>query len=257
MKRIIFSVYHDNVQNHTSVGDYKRNQFRKYAKRLEAAQKQYAYDINAEYHLFRPDESNYVELQFYKLFKLEELCAQYDEVLHIDFDVVPKTTVSFFEYFNLDYVCAHSLIRDPSLTQIRKRLRNDTWNHMDVYTKTCAKNAMLLLYDVIGKDTLINTAVVGVNKQSMSKLNFIENFKLCEDVFKEAILDNLYPVEINSKWIRNNEVFLSFLIEKNKVPYHEIGMQWNFCLDHTYPTPTDACHFLHHVNKEFEISFNE
>lgn len=244
------------MKDHTSVDEYKRSQFRKYATLLEETQKSYAHQVGAEYHLFRSDERYYIQLQFDKIRKLEELTKDYDEVLYLDFDVVPRTSISFFDYFNLNNICAHALMRDPTPKQIRNRIRDNNWHHMDVYTKTCAKKAMLLLYEINGKENLINTAVLGANKNAMDKLAFSENFQLCVDAFEEALIDNVYPAELYEKWVPNNEVFLSFLIEKNKVPHHDIGMQWNFCLDYMYPTPTPGCHFLHHVNKEFELSFN-
>ena len=99
MKRIIFSIYTDQVDNHTSVTDYKREQFRIYKRLLEQRHKQYAKYCNADYELFNVDETNYDKIQFLKLIKAEELTKQYDEVLYIDFDVVPITTNVFFVIF--------------------------------------------------------------------------------------------------------------------------------------------------------------
>jgi hypothetical protein len=71
-----------------------------------------------------------------------------------------------------------------------------------------------------------------------------------------AIADNLYPKEIHKRWTYNNEVFVSYLIEKYNIPYINIGIQWNFILDHISPQPSAAAYLIHHVNKEFELSFN-
>ena len=75
--------------------------------------------------------------------------------------------------------------------------------------------------------------------------------------FNEAMIDNLYPEEINRWWKPNNEVYISYLIEKNNVPFTNIGMPWNFMLDDYAPKPSAAAHMLHHVRKEFGLSFND
>ena len=69
--------------------------------------------------------------------------------------------------------------------------------------------------------------------------------------------DNIYPEAISENWFPNNEAFISYLVEKNSVPFTNIGLQWNFILDKFCPKITAACHFVHHVNKEFELSFKD
>ena len=67
MKRIIFSQYNDNIdQNNVSTNQYKLDQFRKYDKQLEQAQREYAERCDAEYVLHRLDITDYNKLQFEK-----------------------------------------------------------------------------------------------------------------------------------------------------------------------------------------------
>ena len=256
MKRIIFSLYTDDVLEHSSVPDYKRNQFKKYKNKIIESQKKYAISCDAEYMIFNTDFVDYDLIQFKKIFLLEELTEKYDEIVYFDFDVIPQTPKSIFKSFNLDNICAYGIVKKPSQNQMHSRLKNDSWHKMDMYSKTCAKNAMLLLNDINGNDEMINTGVIAGNKKSIKSLKFKERISECYNIFEEAKEDNVYPDEINKSWIPNNEVFITYIIEKYNVPYTNIGLQWNFILDKSCPKPSAGAHVLHHVNKEFEISFD-
>lgn len=257
MKRIIFSLYTENVLEHTSVPDYKRSQFRKFKHKLIEAQKNYARVCNADYEVFDTSNNDYDEIQFEKIIKIEELTQQYDEVLYLDFDIVPRTDVSFFNKFNLDEICVYSIPVDLPEKQLKFRTQDNNWHAMDMYSKMCAKNAMLLLNDINGKKECVNTGVVGMNKNSVENLRFSERFSYCIDTFREAKNDNLYPVEISSVWKPNNEVFVSFLIEMYNVPFCNIGLPWNFILDHVTRTRSAGSYMIHQVNKEFDVSFEK
>lgn len=253
MKRIIFSIYTDDVDTHTSVTDYKRNQFKVYKHLLEQRHKQYAKCCNADYELFAVDETDYDKIQFFKLLKAEELTQYYDEVLYLDFDVIPMSTNNFFERFDLDKLCVYSIPVKLSTKVIEWRNQDQTWHTMDMYSKCCVKNSMLLLNDVVGKMECFNTGVYGVNKQSAEQLNFSGNLEYCHRVFEEAKLDNVYPEVMNKVWRPNNEVYSSFLVELNNIEVTNIGIPWNFILDHANKTPSSASYLIHCVNKDFSI----
>lgn len=253
MKRIIFSIYNDNVDAHTSVTEYKRTQFAKYKHLLEERHKQYAKYCNADYQLFNVDETNYDLIQFYKLLKAEELTQYYDEVLYIDFDVVPVSTRSFFERFDLNKLCVYSISVNLPTRVIEWRNQDQSWHTMDMYSKCCAKNAMLLLNDVVGNMECFNTGVYGVNKRSAEQINFSGNLEYCHKVFNEAKEDSLYPDVMNRVWKPNNEVYSSFLVELNNIEFTNIGMGWNYILDHNYKIGSIASYFIHCVNKDFSI----
>ena len=140
---------------------------------------------------------------------------------------------------------------------MRNKLARDDFDRMNMFIKTCCKSAMLLLDNIIGNELLLNTGVLVGNKNSIKKLKFTKNFNKLNKKFKNAVQDNLYPEEINRCWKPNNEVYMSYLIEKNKVPFINIGMPWNFMLDDYCPNPSSAAYFLHHIRKEFQLSFDE
>jgi len=205
LKRIIFSVWSDLTDNHPSATEEKVTSFNFHKDKLIEKQKEYAQLCNSDYEIFTPDQNNYVDVQFYKLFQTENLLSQYDEVLYLDLDVIPKTDKVIFDTFNLDNVSVYQM-------------------------------------------------PIGVTKWLRSEyLRCSERLPATQAKFLEALDDNLYPEELSSCWIRNNEVFLSYIIERYSVPNNDIGQPWNYILDHFIKYPTDACHFQHQVNKDFKI----
>ena len=241
MKRIIFSIYKEDIDDHTSAPTHKRNQFKKFKNQIVENHKKYAKLCKADYRLYDDVNTNYDIIQFQKIKLLKDLCKFYDEVLYLDFDVIINTNKSFFEHFDLNTICAYGLER--------KYIRQAIHNSMDMYSKACCKNAMLLLNDIVGSDYIINTGVIGINKLSC---NYID-FSSCSSLYQMAKQDNVYPVEMSSKWKPNNEVYLSYLIEKNDLPYTNIGLQWNFILDDKHNKVSSAAHFYHCVNKDFNL----
>ena len=249
VKRIIFSIYRADVDKHISAPPYKRNQFRKFKKQIIANHKAYAKLCGADYELFTDVESNYDIIQFQKISMIKKLTQEYDEVLYLDFDVIINTRVSFFEHFDLNTICAYALEKKHSGFMLRYSTDSDTWNAMDMYSKACNKNAMLLLDNIYGSDLIINTGVLGLNKISANLIDFSE----CTNIFFEAKKDTIYPDVISKRWKPNNEVYLSYLIERYDLPFTNIGLQWNFILDNTHKKYSSAAYFHHCVNKDFNL----
>ena len=78
-KNIIYSIWSDLTEEHMSVSDYKKESFKKYKDKLIQLQKEYAWHCNADYELFNPISTDYVNVQFDKIFKLEELTENYNK----------------------------------------------------------------------------------------------------------------------------------------------------------------------------------
>jgi hypothetical protein len=252
VKRIIFSIYREDVDKHTSTPLYKSNQFKKYKEQIIANHKAYAKLCGADYELFTDVESKYDIIQFQKISIIKKLAQKYDEVLYLDFDVIINTHLSFFDHFDLNTICAYNI--DTTIPdEVRGyRMKDDNWHPMDMYVKACCKNAMLLLDDINNSNLVINTGVIGVNKKSAQLIDFSK----CYGVYHKAKEDNLYPTEINSKWKPNNEVYLTYIIERYNLPYTNIGLQWNFILDDTHRDISAGAYFYHVVNKNFGLILN-
>jgi len=253
MKRIIFSIYTDIVDEHTSATDFKREQFQKYKNSIIESHKWYAKLCNADYELLTTSTKNYNDIQFEKIFKLEKLSQEYDEVLYIDFDVIPSKNISFFDRFDLNKISIYNIPTKMQLEVFRHNTENNNWHSMDMYSKSCCKNAMLSLDGFDESSYCMNTGVIGANKNSIEELKFSDRLNECVSAFEECKVDNVYPDEMSQSWIENNEVFLSYIIERFKVSYTNIGLQWNFILDNNYKIPSDSAYFFHCVNKRFDL----
>ena len=210
MKRIVFSVWSDLGPDWE---DYKDI--------LSQRHKEYAYFCNADYGLY-DSKLNFVNLQFYKLQLAEQLVNDYDEVLYLDLDVIPKNIKSFFDTHDLNNICCHKTQRPQ-------------W-------KIDLKRYML---DGSGEHNIINTGVFGMNKRASDQLRFTERYSDVERIYYECDVDRLYEP--------NNEVYLSYMIERYDIPFKDIGVQWNYILDKVVTTYTPACYFLHQSNKDFEV----
>ena len=256
MKRIIFSLYRNDLDDHASVPDIKRQQFAKYADQLENKQREYADLCGADYKIFKPNSTDYIDVQFEKLNMFEELGHKYDQVMYLDFDVIPNTTVNVFDKFDLNTICAFNIdvAMEPEI--IKHRFRdNFAWDAMDMYSKALNKKAMLLLHDIYGSESCINTGVLLMNSDCIANLNFAERSVEAVLTFDESLEDSLYMPEMTKSWELNNEVIISYIIEKDNLPFTNIGMSWNFIVDHNEQQITSAAHFLHVVHKKFDLYF--
>lgn len=259
MKRITFSIYNDSVeQNHKSTNDFKLSQFRKYKDRLIEGQQKYASACSSEYTVIETSTTDYNGIQFEKILQMEKFAQDYDEVLYLDLDVVPHTSfANIFEDNDTSTLCIHPLVRDLSQKQLKMFLETDTFDTQNVFCKTAAKKSMLLLDGINGNDLLYNTGVTMGGSEVIKRLNFGEQLQELHDLLDEAREESLYPHEITRNFYYNNEVYVSYLIERDQLPHTNLGMQWNFILDGYQPEPSAACYLLHHVNKEFQKSFDD
>ncbi|MEJ6809392.1 MAG: hypothetical protein QNK69_03645 [Amylibacter sp.] len=254
MKRIIYSIYTDDINPHSSAPDHKKSQFEKWKSEIESNQKEYAFLCGADYNLNTTCSTSYDEIQFEKILLLEKYAQEYDEILYLDFDVVAHTNVNYFEFHDMSKLTGHALDRTPRDYEL-KEILNFGLHNQNMFAKTCAKKAMLLLDNIVGNSLIVNTGVIGCNKNIAYELGFKDRLPQLHSLLDEAKNDNLYPFQISDGFFRNNEVYISFLIERYNIPFINIGMPWNFILDGYCGTPSSAAHLVHHVNKEFEISF--
>ena len=265
--RVIFSVYQE-VKDY-SVTSYKKQQLKLHKEKLAKRQYEYAKFCGADYFVYETDEfhiDDYNSIQFMKIKQFEELAKDYDEVLYIDLDVVPLKFVNFFEENDLSKLCCRQ--QDCYKWGLERFFlrKNDRYRHFDSldsqnwWVKSCSKNAMLVLDNGSNfNNMLINTGVLGGNSDIIKQIKFTDNLERMISLLYEAKEDNPYPKEIGNFMNPNNEVFLSYLVEKEKIPISHIGKKWNFILDDTSSTINLKKHdvnFIHIINKHFERYFN-
>ena len=176
-------------------------------------------------------------------------------MLYLDFDVVPNERAdNIFESVG-NTLAIYPLKRDMTDHQLKWAIENDGFDNQNVYCKTCAKNSMLILDDCPTSNKLYNTGVTYGSSESIKMLRFGEQLTSMKDLLDEAKDDSLYPHNITKNFYYNNEVFISYLIERDNIPCQDLNIQWNFILDGYQPDPSDTAYFTHHVNKQFEKSF--
>ena len=258
MKKIIFSIYNDNVdQNNISTNSYKLNQFRKYSKQLEHAQREYAKKCDAEYVLHRLDITDYTELQFQKIRQLELYAEDYDQVLYLDFDVVPhKRAENIFDVYG-DTLAIYSSHEHIEPRELKWFIEKDTFDSQNKYCKAAAKNSMLIIDNCQPSLKIYNTGVFYGSSKVLKQLQFDKRLIELKELLDEAKDDSLYPDNISKNFSYNNEVFVTYLIEKYNILCTDMNIQWNYILDGFQTDPPDTAYFTHHVNKSFEISFPE
>jgi hypothetical protein len=256
VKRIIFSQYNDNIdQNTISTNQYKLSQFRKYSNQLEQAQREYADRCGAEYVLHRLDITDYDTLQFEKILQLERYAENYDQILYLDFDVVPnKRAENIFEVFG-NTLAMYPLFRDQHKHELKWNIEHDAYDRQNVYCKTCAKNSMLILDDGNISPKLYNTGVTYGSSDAIKNLKFGQQLDDMKKLLDETLDDSIYPDNITKNFFYNNEVFITYLVERNSLQCTDMYIHWNFILDGFQNEATDISYFTHHVNKEFELSF--
>ena len=89
MNDLIFSIY-TKITDTTKKRSYNSIQFEKHFHRLRDGLKNYAEICNADFKLLTPNSTKYNDLNIYKIQKWEEFCNEYDRVLYLDFDIIPK-----------------------------------------------------------------------------------------------------------------------------------------------------------------------
>ena len=273
MTKIIYSIFTHDVDTHVSCADYKRSQFKKYRDQIEESHRIYAKQCNADYILIETTNKNYDQIQFEKLFYLEEFSSQYNEILYLDFDVIPKTKISFFDKFDLNYLCFHAMEKtlmqlhrefgkvrkiDDNLKKHFKSGVNEMYflDGMSPFIKMCTKKSMLFTDGINGKDNVINTGVIGGNKESISRLKIKDRMNMLDDKLQQAKEESIYPEEVSKKFLKNNEIYMSYLVERFQIPHIDIGLPWNYFLYEETKNPHGNNYFLHYIEKHFHCCFD-
>jgi hypothetical protein len=278
--RVIFSFYKE--VNDDSVTSYKKEQLKLYKDKLIKRQHLYAKSCNADYFVYENSNlllNEYDSIQFRKIEKLEELTNEYDEVLYLDLDIIPFDFKNFFKEHDLSKICCHEIDGKEwginrykiNVPKMNNAYNNSIWEEennkqsrylyeevdsMNMWLKASSKNAMLLLENHTSYNhNIINTGVIGGNKDSIKQLKFTENLQYMIDLIDKAKYDNIYSKKVQELIKPNNEVFFSYLIEKNNIPITNINKNWNFIVDDYTTGLTNVwkeISFLHVINKDFE-----
>ena len=286
VKNIIYSIYIEN--NDTSLRPIHQNtkiQLAKHYQKLIDVKKEYAKHCNAEYRLYENDtywqkfKKKFAGYQFdiinlYKIHLWEELGKTYDNVLYFDFDVVPNTTESFFEKFDMNKICVHApnatkenVWTKTMLKNYKKKVHNfeDLMSNKDkynMYVKAIAKRAMLALDNNFDSDYLIaNTAILGGNSNAIKQLKFTEKLDNMLSLLDRAKEEQFFGENISKLFFPNNEVFFHYLLDKYKLKWFNLPYEWhtylmeasgNLCTDEISKETISKAKLIHLINKRFD-----
>jgi len=301
MKRVIFSLYIDIPEKDLDYQPpfYKDDipktlrtklKMREYYSWLKENHEKYAETIGVEYKIFEYGEkwlsfkrnfnekypfiTEYNIVNFYKIHLLYELCEVYDEVLYLDFDVVPTTTESFFDVWNIKENGNIIKISDENeMKQIKKinDIRENSFryksesvigrdfiaNNRSPTAKYWNCRALCLEKGYGGKVEVFNTGIIGTSKKYLDQLSYWENF---DSLLKEM---TQLKEDKDSPWLDwmkgifgwDNETIWSFKTKENNVKTTFLDEKWHYIITKWNYIPKDTA-LVHVINKDFEFVRN-
>lgn len=256
-------------------------QMNKYYDRLLENQTAYAEKVGADYFHFTyddeykafgerclavvPDMSEYNVVNFYKIWKLDQLSKQYDFVLYLDFDVVAETDYNFFEWCNLNE-SIYVFYEDNS--EHARLEKDDIWKDVINYRSPAAKywncHAMLTYDGFDPTNYAINTGITGASRKTMEQLDYFGEFDDLLEFMDDLVHnDDMYPPRVQGSFGYDNETVFSYRLVTNEVPIKLIGgsgLPWHCQITNEAYQEWDEVpehFFFHFINKKFEWYFGE
>jgi len=268
MNRLIFSLYVD-VPDDQFVDNVKTNLNTKkemndnYQKLVDCKQ-QYADSIGVDFVMVNKYKEYYDEMKskypflttyniinFYKIYLLYKFSSKYDEILFLDFDVVPNTKENFFEVWDLSKGIAilnnnDKVMRLDELTESNQTIRSPTSKYYNT-------KAMLFDMGMKTENDVVNTGIIGINKSNLYKLAYFNTFD--RDMIKMTQLKfdtSVFPKKVVGYFGYDNETLFGVKIKENDVPVQWLDDKWHYFFDKWLFIPEDT-KLIHAINKRFDI----
>ena len=268
MNRLIFSLYVevpdnefvDNVETNLNTKKEMNDNYQK----LVDCKKQYADSIGVDFVMVNKYKEYYDEMKgkypflttyniinFYKIYLLYKFSSKYDEILFLDFDVVPNTKENFFEVWDLSKGVAilnnnDKVLRMSQITENTQTIRSPTSKYYNT-------QAMLLDMNMKTENDVINTGIIGINKSNLYKLAYFNNFE--QDMIKMTQLKfdtSVFPKKIVEFFGYDNETLFGVKLKQNDVDVQWLDDKWHYFFDNWLFIPKDT-KFIHAINKRFDI----
>ena len=270
MKRVIYSLYID-VPENEFVDNIETNlntkkQFKENYIKLLANKQWYANQLNVDFKIFEYEDyieyynyfkkkypyiTTYNIINFYKLHLLCELSKSYDEILYLDFDVVCLTNENFFETWNLNKgICVYnnsSLVKTiEAVTERSQTIRSPTSKYYNT-------QAMLIEKGLNPKNKVINTGIIGANKNYINQLKYFDDFDNDLNIMTKLKSNyDIFPKKIVDFFGYDNETLFSVKLIENNVPVQWLDNHWHYFFDTQGFIPKDT-KFVHTINKKFDV----
>jgi hypothetical protein len=183
-----------------------------------------------------------------------ELSYKCDNVCYFDFDVVPNTTESIFDAFDMDRLCvAHSNERaewgkNISASQYNTCIRNPASKYWNTY-------AMLLEEDHEPENDVFNTGIMAASSKVIQEFDYFKDFdRIIELMTKlKHDKDSLYPQNIQRIFSYDNETVFSYLVQTQQTEIDWLPNDWHYIIDQPKKERIDTRAKLYHViNKKVE-----
>jgi len=275
MKRLIYSMYihipDDVIEKEHSDCEITKDKTSETSNKmlenydwLKRQQQDYANLCGADYILYEHDEkyeefknlyfsdkpwiTTYNILNFYKIWLLHN--EDYDEIVYMDFDVLPITKDNIFEELDFE---SGILCRVNHEGQVST---SDIASHTIRSPRAKWWNARELLLDegFDGENDVYNTGIVGVSKKQLKKLGYFDNFEDKLEMMYDKATDDSYPIKIKSMLGYDNETLFSYLMQVNNVKLNPIEDDWHFIMNHTFSFIPERAKLVHIINKDFEYA---
>ena len=268
MNRLIFSLYVevpdnefvDNVETNLNTKKEMNDNYQK----LVDCKKQYADSIGVDFVMVNKFKEYYDEMKskypflttyniinFYKIYLLYKFSSKYDEILFLDFDVVPNTKENFFEVWDLSKGVAilnnnDKVMRLDELTESNQTIRSPTSKYYNT-------KAMLFDMGMKTENDVVNTGIIGINKSNLYKLAYFNTFD--QDMIKMTQLKfdtSVFPKKVVGYFGYDNETLFGVKIKENNVPVQWLDDKWHYFFDKWLFIPEDT-KLIHAINKRFDI----
>ena len=274
MKRVIYSLYIDIPKEELDIFDKNllkdgapptnyvtKQQLKNHYDDLLACKEAYALANKIDFKMFEYD-LNYMNYQqqmqskypylttynvinFYKIHLLYELSKEYDEVLYLDFDVVPMKYDNFFKHWDLSKGIA--VLNNNDRRTLIENVSDTSQTIRSPSSKYFNAQAMLFEKGLSSENDVINTGIIGASAKHLKDLKYFDDFdndlKLMCDL-KDG--SGIFPKKVLQYFGWDNETLFAVKLKEHKVPVQWLDDKWHyFFADQGFiPEETILCHAI-------------